>query len=1144
MSKSLRGLGSLFLLASSLAAQDTRATVSGTVVDQQGASIPGATVTAHNKATNLEVKVSTNEAGLYVLPYLNTGTYSLTATAPGFKAAVVDAVPLGVNERRQIDFHMEIGGLADQITVSAAADFLNTSDASRGTTISAKQVADLPLLGKNPYTFAYRAAGVLHINPQGSITDRPYDNGGMDYLSIAGGRPFTNEFLLDGAPNTNTERTNIGSLSFVPPPEATEEVAVLNNNYDAAYGRTGGGVVSATLKSGTNKLHGTVYEYHRNRVLNANTFQANYQGLPRGPFIWNQPGATVNGPVYIPKVYDGRNKTFFLFAWEAIKQNIPNNPLQTVPTALNRQGDFSDLHQTNGSPILIYDPLTTGQGGGANIRLPFPDNKIPKDRWDPVAVKLLDYIPQANFAANAQGFQNFSPQSGLVTKERYNAYTSKVDQLITDRMRVSASYVRNRRWQTGPDYGWPQPVMGPNNFQRFNQGSNVQLTDTVTPTTVLTARFGFTQHDFANFMFNGGFDPTALGLPANLVQQAQAPFFPQFFFTNYTNFGQAGNNHDTSTNWYLQVSANKALNRHSLKWGGEFRVQLDNTPNYSFAAFGTATAPGFTNGFTQRDAINADAASGNAFASFLLGYPAAGSSTYNANPAWGNHYYGFFIQDDWRIRQNLTINIGARWDYDSPYTERYNRQNIGFDPTVPSALKVPGLDLKGGLLFASAGHRLANKRDLNNFQPRVGLAWHFAKTTVFRAGYGMSYIPTFAPGGTQGFTGITPVVASNDAGLTPATHLYNPFPDGLLRPTGSSLGTATFAGQAITYIDQNRVIPFIQEYSAGFQHEFRGDVLLDVSYVGSQTRKLGTIKNLDVLSIDQLALGTAYLNQTVPNPFAGLLPGTALNSATTPRRNLLVPFPQFNGTNAVYRTQFSAGRAWYNSLQVQLQKRFSHGFHMQLNYTWACTMEAAGYLNPQFRDDQLERVRTQEDLPHVMSILGGYELPFFRAAHGWKRSVFGGWQAQLIAQFESGRQLPGVDAYPTGIDPTVPGPRGPNLFDFNACTLTTAGVRQNCATADQAVAWIQRPSDTLRVTGTRWGQIREMRPGLMDSSVFKSFYPKEGVQIQFRFEAFNTFNTPWFGQANTSLGNARFGLLGNTQTNDPRNTQVALKVSF
>jgi len=894
-------------------------------------------------------------------------------------------------------------------------------------------------------------------------------------------------------------------------------------------------VISATLKSGTNKLHGALYEYWRNKLLNANTFQANYQGLPRGPFLWNQPGITVNGPAYFPKLYDGRNRTFFLFSWEGIYQNIPNNPLETVPTSANRNGDFTLAHTATGAPITIYDPLTTPTTGAA-IRQPFPGNQIPSSRIDPAAAKILPFFPLPNFTPDSTGFANYSPQIGLVTQERYNAYTFKVDQSLSNNEKLSVRYVRNRRWQTGPYYGWPTPAMGPNNFQRFNQGANAQLTSTLGANMVVTTRFGFTQHVFENIMNGGGYDPTLLGFPASQVKQAQGQFFPTLTFTNYTGFGQGGNNADKSTNGYVNTAAVKVLGSHSLKFGGEFRVLMDNQPNYSFATFA------FSNQWTQRDANNADAQSGNAFASFLLGYPASGSSPYNASPAFGSHYYGFYVQDDWRISGKLTINIGGRWDYDSPLSERYNRENAGFDATNPSPLQVPGLQLKGGLLFTSSGNRLPWSRDLNNFQPRLGVAYHFAQHSVFRAGYGLSYVPTFVTGQTQGFSTSTPYVPTSDAGnLIPTGRFSNPFPAGILLPTGSANGLATFAGQAIAYTNPARTIPFIHQFSAGVQHELPARVLLDVSYVGSRTRELGVSKGTDEIRTEQLALGTAYLNTAVPNPFAGLLPGTTINGNTVQRRQLLRPYPQFTG---ITRNEQSAGRGWYNSLQVQVQKRLSHGFHLLMNYTWSETMEAANYLNNQYPDSALESVRVAEDLPHRMSILAGYELPFFKQSKGLLRAAFGGWQAQLIALFQSGRQLNGVDAYPTGIDPLPSGPKLVNGYYFNACSLSTAGVRQNCATPDQPVAWVQRPSDTLRAVSTRWPQIREMRPGLMDSSVFKAFYPREGMQLQFRMEAFNTFNTPWFGQANTTFGNARFGLLGNTQTNDQRNAQVALKLTF
>lgn len=1130
------------IAALTLHSQESRGALTGTVSDPTGAAVPGAQVIAKHLGTNVESKTQTNEAGLYVVPFLNTGTYSITVSAGGFKTITQTGVEVSINQRLQLDFILEVGSLAEQVTVSASAELLNTTNAVRSTTLNTQQVADLPLLGKNPYALSYHALGIQHINPQGSITDRPYDNGGMDAISVNGGRAFTNEYLLDGAPNTNTERSRPNSLSFVPPPEATEEVNVMSNNYDAQYGRTGGGVIAATLKSGTNQLHGAIYEYFRNEKLNANTWQANRQGLPRAPFRWNQPGVTINGPVYIPKLYDGRNRTFFLASWEGIYQNIPNNPLQTVPSLQQRNGDFSNLRTAAGQPIVIYDPLTTRLAGNTYVRDPFPGNSIPAERIDPVARRILQYIPEPNFPADANGLNNYSPRSGLVTRERYNAFTTKIDQILTPNHRLAFTWVRNNRWQTGPDFGWKSPVLGPNNFQRKNLGSGLQATSTLSPTLVLTTRFGVTQHTFANYMFGGSFDPAALGFPASQVSQAQGQFFPVIGMTNYTGLGQGGNNADISTNWYLTSSAVKVVEKHSVKFGGEVRVLFDNLPNYSFATFN------FTPLWTQANPIAASNLAGNAFASFLLGYANdTSSSNYNATPAWGSRYYGLYIQDDWRITRKLTINIGGRWDYDSPWTERYNRMNAGFGLTSASPIKAPGLDLKGGLLFTSPGNRLPYKRDLNNFQPRLGMAWQFAQKSVFRAGYGMSYVPSFvfnnttAVIGTQGFSTSTPFVVSTDNNITPANVFSNPFPQGILPPTGASAGLATQAGQNITYVYPNRVTPYIQQYSAGFQHELPWRILVDASYVGSQTRELGAGKNINALTTDQLALGTVYLNQSVPNPMQGLLPGSAFNGPTIPRRQLLLPYPQFASVN---RNELPVGRGWYNALQIQAQKRLTHGFQITMNYTWSATMEASSYLNPQFSDGQLERARTAEDLPHRMSIFGIWQLPSLPGANTLVRGVLGGWQFNGIAIFQSGRQLNGVDAYSTGVNPFVPGPQTPDGYYFNACSLNLAGQRQNCASPDQPAAWVQRPADTLRVAGSRWSQLREPRPPLLDSSIFKSFRPVERVNVQFRAEMFNTFNTPWFGQANTTFGNARFGLLGNTQTNDQRNLQLALKLTF
>ena len=566
--------------------------------------------------------------------------------------------------------------------------------------------------------------------------------------------------------------------------------------------------------------------------------------------------------------------------------------------------------------------------------------------------------------------------------------------MISDRLRLSGDYVRNLRGRTKAIDGWALPTV---NFAnpRFNQGSHLQLTDTVSPTMVVTTQLGFTEHDFYFIPTPGApsqFNDTQLGFPASLVTQQQAQLFPSISMTNYQAFGITSDSHDTSTNYYFTVSASKLVKTHALKFGGEFRVILDNTPAYSAMAFS------FSPVFTQQNYVNASAASGNAFASFLMGNPSGGSATINAMPAYGNHYYGVYLQDDWRVTRSLTLNLGVRWDYDSPMTERYNRMTQGFDPTSPSNFVVPGLPLTGGLLFTSPKNRLANPRDLNNIQPRLGLAWHFLPKTVLRAGFGLSYLPLFVAGGNEGFTLTTPVIGSLNANATPYNQLsVNPFPSGILQTETGGLGTNV--GQAITFVNQKRVIPYVYQYSFGFQHELPGQAVLDVSYVGSQTRKQGVSKNIDVLATAQLALGTAFLNTAVtPDPFAGLLPGLAMNTSVL-ERQMLLPYPQFT---SVTQNQIPIGHSWYNSLQVILTKRLSHGLHFLASFSYSEMMTAASFLNPQFSNDQLERVRVPDDEPFRLTVNFGYELPFFKGAKGFKHSLLGGWQIQAIALMMSG----------------------------------------------------------------------------------------------------------------------------------------------
>ena len=1124
------------LFAASLAAQEFRATVTGTVTDQQGAAIPGASIEVRNLETNVAVSTVTNEAGSYVAPFLPTGQYTVAAAHQGFKRAVRERIELRVGDRLRVDFQMEIGGVTEQVTVTASVELLETTTASKGQVIDSAKVRDLPLLGRNPFLLAAVAAGVQYTPTRGSRSNRPFDNGGMDSFSINGGRQFTNEFLLDGVPDTNTETNSPSNLSFVPSPDATEEFKVQTNNYDAQYGRTGGGVINVSLKSGTNLLHGSLYHYWRNDILNANAFESNLAGVKKAAFRWNQPGVQLDGPLYLPKLYDGRGRTFFMYSWEKIKSKIPFPQTYTVPTARQRAGDFSQTVQANGQPITIYDPLTTVQSGSAFTRQAFSGARLPAERFDPVARKLLDFLPLGNVPGNAQGFFNLISSPNSVSDE-YDQHIIRIDQVLTDKHKFFSRYVRGNRHEVNSDAGFPHVSSPWYTHWRINQGGNFDLTSMLSPTVVLSSRAGYIRHQFAIARYGEGFDPTLLGFPASLAAQLPAKFFPRINYTDYSAFGNTGSQFTFSDTWSWSETVNQVVGNHSLKYGGEARVMLNNqkNPTSSFGNFD------FNKGYTQRDPLRGDAASGNAFASLLLGYPSGGSVPFNADPAYSNRYLVLFLQDDWRVTGKLTLNLGIRWDYESAQTERFNRQNRGFDSSSPSPFQAPGLQLKGGLLFAAAGHRLPFQRDLNNFQPRFGLAYQFRSSTVLRAGYGLSNLPTFDTGFNNGFSVSTPFVSSLDGGLTPSGRLLNPYPNGILAPPGSSQGLATLVGRGFNYGFLQRSIPYVHQFSLGFQQELPGRVLIDASYVGSLSRSLQTGKGINEISTEQLALGTGLLT-LVPNPFRGLLPGTAFNDATVPRQQLLRPFPQFTG---ITQDRHTIGKSWYNSLQLRVEKRLTSGLHFLGSYTLSKSIEAVGYLNAQDRFGNLARVLTSVDGPHRLVLSGGYQLPFLKGSRGVTKAILAGWQFNGIATIQSGLAIgtPG-NAYSTGVDPRLSGEVQNRDRWFNGCTVNLTGGRQNCASPTEPVAFTVQPPFTLRTLSTRFGNIRTRRPGIVDFSVFKEFQLREELRLQFRAESFNMLNSPWFGGPNTTLGSSAFGVVSPSQANDPRNVQLALKLVF
>ena len=1153
-----------FTLAGSLFAQEFRATVTGSVTDSSGAKMAGVKIDVRNLATGVNVATTTNGDGLFQTPFLSPGSYNISATASGFKSAVKENVELRVGDRLQSDFVMQVGQISEQVTVEASAEQLETGSADLGQVIGAKATAELPLLGRNPFQLTTLSAGVQHIPTLASRSDRPFDNGGMDSYNINGSRTFTNEFLLDGTPNTSSEgNTSPNNLTLAPPPDAVSESKVQTSSYDAQYGRTGGGTVNVTLKSGTNRFHGNLYDYWRNTVLNANTFDANLSGQGKVPFHWNEPGAEVDGPVFIPKLYDGRNRTFFMYNWEDIRSSVPYPQTYTVPTAAERNGDFSNLLNASGGRVTVFDPLSTVRNAnGTYTRSPFPGNRLPANRIDPVAKNMLAYLPLPNAIGNGFGQNNFTAPSNS-RSDKYDIHTFRLDHSFSDKNKAFFDVLRSNRHEVNGYAGYTGPASPLYLHWRTNTGVIADLTTIASPTLVIDSRMSFNRHVFAIARHSSGFDPTQLGFPSSFVGQLGTVSFPQIVMSPYFNspacncFGYTGSVYTATNTFSWTETLSKTLSSHAIKAGANFRIIRNNAANPTSSA-GSFT---FNNAFTQQNPLQADALSGDAFASFLLGTPASGSVPVNPALAYQNVYYAVFLQDDWRVNSRLTVNLGVRWDYETPTKERFFRQNRGFDYGALSPLQVPGFrTLYGGLQFTDGVNRYPFSPDFNNVQPRAGFAYKITPSTVFRGGYGLSYLPTFDIGNTNGYSTSTGFVSSTDGGLTPANYLSNPFPGGVIQPAGSSLGLGTLLGQGFLFANGSRKIPYVHQFSGQLQQQLPWRMLFSVGYAGSRTYDLQVAKGVNAIPAASLGLGSNLLSP-VTNPFAGRLPGSNINGATVPLQQLLLPFPQFAGLT---QNNNSFGSSSYDSLQVTLEKRFSGGLFFTGSYTYSRAMESTMYLNPQDSFSSLARFLSPFDAPHRFTLNAGYTLPFFKTNAGWKSAVLGGWQLNGIAYFQSGVPIPaptssggnfpGVNtsgsttysggAVSTGINPYL-GNVGALDTQFNTCTITLTGARQNCSSPSQAAAWrVQSPFELTTLGVAMPGSIRTHRPPQIHFSVFKTFNFTEYVHLQFRAEFFNLANTPWFGGPNTAINSPQFGQVTKLQTNDARSGQLALRLSF
>ncbi len=950
-------------------AQEFRGTFSGSVTDRQGKVIARAKVTATSVDTGVNTTTSTETSGAYNIPFLPPGDYIIRAEAPGFKIAVRQGLKLSTGEHPVIDLMLDVGDINQSVTVTADVPLVESSSASTGQVITSAEVEDFPLNGLTPMMLGRLAMGVVSTNEPGPV--RPFDNGAASSFTMGGTAAQTSEILINGAPNSGFSR----QMAYSPPQGSVTEVRAYSFESDAAFGHTGGGTINVMTKSGGNGLHGSAYEYYQTSAFEANPFYNNAKGIPIAPYNYSQFGANAGGPVWLPKLFNGKDKVFWFFAYEGLRDSDPiNAPAEggptyvTVPTLAERNGDFSALAALNTATTsyLIYDPNSGVVSGSRVARTPFPNNMIPANRISAIAQKYIPYWPSPNLTGTAQGDQNFGITN--TDSDTYDNELGRFDFNFSARSRMSFDWRHNYRAQNKNNYF--SNVAEGNFLYRRNYGATIDEVYSITPSTVLDIRGDYTRFNETNAGPADGFDPGQLGFPAYLSKDSEFLTMPHLSFSNYQNLGENGSNNTPYDTWQVFADVVKIHGNHTTKIGTDLRLYRDSQYSHGSSAGNFTFSTNFVRGPLDN---SASAPFGQDFASFLLGLPTSGSIDYNTHNSTHANYGAIFIQDDWRAAPSLTINLGLRWEHEGPAIERYYRTSNGFDPAAANAVSaaaaaayakspiasVPTSQFSalGGLTFSGPNAPGAYDTKSSIFSPRAGIAWSpkflgRAGSTVIRAGLGIFVAPIGIANtnsvNQEGFSQTTQELITNNNYLTPATTLADPFPTGILVPAGGAQGPSTFLGQQVKFFAPDARNSYSIRWNFGVQRQLPGRFVLEVAYIGNHAVHLMlSDTNLNILPRQYLSPALArdnnvvnFLSATVANPFQDLLPNSSsLNGATVAQSQLLLPFPQFPSGSGVDMQNAPSGESYFNSLNVRLQKRFTHGITMIENFMYSAMVQ-------------------------------------------------------------------------------------------------------------------------------------------------------------------------------------------------------------
>ena len=933
-------------------AQEFRGTISGAVTDPTGAVVPGAVVVVKEIHTGTTNQTKSDAAGQYVVPFLLPGDYSITVTMPGFKTLTRGPLTVQAQEHPIINLSLPVGDTSTSVTVSSNAPVVDLANASVGQVISTESVADIPLNGRNPAVLVELSVGAIAEIPPQLV--HPFDNSAGNSFSLSGTPNQSSEVLLDGSPDL----TILGQLAFAPTEDTVQEVSVRPFDTDASFGHTIGGVVNQITKSGTNRLHGTIYEFNQIPNLDANTYLDDRQiPVTKLPVThYNQYGLTVGGPIVIPKVFNGRDKLFFFFAFEGLKDSQPVTTSLTVPTAAERTGNFAQTlaagcpngfanNPATAAAICLPYGVNTGNTPDANqlynpysatagtsfTRSPILDNQltsVPGFAVNSVAANYFNLFPQPNATANASadGLNNYI--SNAPTADTYNSEFGRTDLNMGNRDHLFFDFRHNNRTQTKNDF-FNNNSFG-SQLLRENFGSTIDNVFTLNPTTIFDARFNWTYFDEAHLALSQAYSASTVGLPAALTASSTKAQLPCVIFSGtstpssmgtcgtvtstYQDLGDDSNSYvDPTTSYQAFIDMVKVLGRHTVKVGFDGRRYQLRYTNYGNSSGGFTFGPNFLSAGTGAS----NPAFGGDLASFEFGLPTLGDYDINALADLRQYYVGAFLQDDWRVSDELTLNLGVRFDVNTPFGEKFGRTVSGFNPLATNAVSgtqlaapvtetvnntsvtVSSINSLGGLTYPSRNWGAPFQVPSGFVSPRIGFSYSPRMTngkTVLRGGFGIFVAPEgvseLSAAGVvssseyinqEGFSQSTPyVAATNSSYQTPANSLSNPFPSGFTQPAGSSQGANTFLGapSTVAFLAPYEKNPYSERWNLGIQQALTSSTLFEVLYEGNHGVHLPVeTQNINAIQLQYLTtnpyrdenLATAYA-RTVPNPFVGKLP--------------------------------------------------------------------------------------------------------------------------------------------------------------------------------------------------------------------------------------------------------------------------------